>query len=35
MTIDHKIADEKQQYDNNQLKYQHYHQVKLINTSFL
>ena len=36
MTIDDKIRDEKLQYDINReaAKYQHYHQVKLINVNF-
>ena len=35
MTIDDKIRDEKLQYDIKQQKYQHYHQVKLINMNIL
>ena len=37
MTIDDKIRDKKLQYDINReaAKYQHYHQVKLINMNFL
>ena len=37
MAIDDKIKDEKLQYNINkeQQKYQHYHQVKLINMKFL